>query len=51
MRKRITFLLVLFFSTGAYAQTNWFKGSLDDAKTLAAKENKQIMLHFAATGG
>jgi len=51
MRKLTAFLLIVLVASGASAQVNWFKGSCDEAKALAAKENKLVLLNFFTEGG
>lgn len=48
MKKLIILPLLILFTTSAFAQTNWFTGSLDEAKALAAKEGKLLLLNFTA---
>jgi thioredoxin-related protein len=45
--KKLILLLLLAFTTGAFAQ-NW-QTDMETAKTLAAKENKNIILVFSGS--
>lgn len=45
--KKIIVTVVLFVATISFAQ-NW-NNSLEDAKTMAAKENKKILLVFSGS--
>jgi hypothetical protein len=47
--KRLTLVLVcLLIALPVFGQTKWFDGSFEDAKTLAAKEGKLLLLDFTA---
>jgi flagellar basal body-associated protein FliL len=48
MKKIMTCVLVILFASGAAAQTKWFSGSFDEAKTQAQKVNKQLMIFFTS---
>jgi thioredoxin-related protein len=45
--KKIVVLVLLFMATFGYSQ-NW-KSSLDEAKSIAVKENKKILLVFSGS--
>ena len=48
MKKIISVLLFIFIASSASAQIQWFKGTFDDAKAPAKKENKQLMIFFSS---
>lgn len=48
MRKFIVLPLILLFATSAFAQTDWFKGTFDEAKAAAEKESKLILINFTS---
>ena len=51
MKNKITVVLLLVFCITAFAHgTEWFKGSFEEAMTLAKKEGKMILIHFTSPG-
>lgn len=50
MKKTIVFLLVLLFASSAFSQTNWFKGTFDEAKAKAENEEKLLLVNFFSSG-
>ena len=51
MRKMMTVTVLVFLAASLFAQsTPWFEGSFEDAKTIAAKENKHLLIDFYSDG-
>lgn len=48
MKKLIVILLLLLCAISSSAQTKWFNGSFDEAKALAEKEGKLLLINFSA---
>ena len=50
--RKVLFVAVLVLLAGpVFAQsTPWFEGSFEDAKTIAAKENKYLLIDFYSDG-
>jgi len=49
MKRLLTGIILLLFTSGAFGQTNWFTGSIDEAKDAARSEKKHILLNLTST--
>jgi hypothetical protein len=48
MKKVLIFIVGILLSCGAYAQSVWYTGSVDDAMKLADKESKYVLLNLTS---
>jgi len=46
MKKFLALAFVLVLASAASAQTNWFKGTLDEAVSKAKVEHKLVLVDF-----
>ncbi len=52
MKKYLLPLLILLFAGTAFSQEiKWYTGSLEEAKIVAEKEKKLILIDFFSKGG
>ena len=50
MKKTLICILFVLAASALMAQSVWFDGSFDEAKTKAAKEDKMILIDFYSDG-
>lgn len=46
MKKAVLFTALLILASAAFAENNFFKGTLDQALAKAKTENKKLLLDF-----
>lgn len=49
MKKLSLICIMMLLASSAFAQTNWFNGTFEEAKSKAQEDDKLVMLFF--TGG
>jgi len=52
MKKMNLFLTLIFMITASFSQSSqWFKGTYEQAKTIAGQEEKMILILFSCGDG